>query len=89
MTAGGRDATIQDGLAYYTARDNLAGDVRRGLVRPSIDGLHAALVERGGINTAVAAEWTERFLGDLARERATRTSRRKSARTDQKRSGAA
>jgi hypothetical protein len=54
-------------LAYFNFRDDLATDVRAGLAgqRP------AELLERArtcaGVDIAVAAEWTERFLNDLKR----------------------
>lgn len=64
-----------DSLAFYDFRDRLAGDLRRGLVRPD----PAALVEHGafcaGIERAQAADWTWRFLAALQRESAGRKTR--------------
>lgn len=88
MEAGyGTDsATLADGAAlrtqsldpavssYWDFRDRLAGDLRKGRVHASSP---AALARHAttafGLNSADAAEWTERFLADL---KAGRTSKR-------------
>lgn len=56
-------------LGYWTFRDRMAADVRRGLVAPSINEIHRAAMERGGLGPAQATEWTERFLADVKRHR--------------------
>jgi len=54
-------------LSYFTIREHMAADLRRGLV----DANPEALCERVRIcalkNRAEAAEFTERFLADIAR----------------------
>jgi hypothetical protein len=64
------------GLAYFTFRDRPAADLRRRLVTPSIDGLVLAARQRGGLGPAEAAEYVERFIGDLRRARALRRRKR-------------
>jgi hypothetical protein len=54
-------------LAYYDFRNNLAGDIRAGLVRQSPEALMARACACSGVDAAQAGEWTERFCSDLLR----------------------
>jgi len=55
-------------LDYFAFRDRLACDIRHGLVKPRAEELVKHATAAGDINVSVAAEWTERFLGGLARD---------------------
>lgn len=76
-SGGCRDRAMLDEnlLSYFDFRDRLAGDLRRGLVRPN----PAALVEHAafcaGISHSLAADWVRRFLAGLQREAMSRRKR--------------
>ena len=62
--------------AYFDFRDNLAVDLRAGLVGQAPADLMARARSCAGVDAAHAAEWTERFWNDLKRGLAYRKSRR-------------
>jgi len=54
-------------LSYYDCRDNLASDLRAGLVGQQPAQLFQRVATCAGVDAAQAAEWTERFWNDLKR----------------------
>jgi len=54
-------------LEYFNFRDNLAGDIRAGLVQQSPEALMHRARTCSGVDVAQSAEWTERFWNDLKR----------------------
>ncbi len=54
-------------LAYFDFRDALSQDLLSGLVGQSVDQLIARSKACSGVDAAQAAEWLERFIGDIRR----------------------
>lgn len=54
---------------YFDFRDRMAGDVRRKRAAPRPEAMIDHAAEHYGLDHAQAAEWTERFMGDLASTR--------------------
>ena len=71
LGAGAGDLTMgvppSHQLAYFDFRDNLAADLRAGLVGQAPAQLMARARACAGVDAARAAEWTERFWNDLKR----------------------
>jgi hypothetical protein len=63
-------------LAYFDFRDGLAEDLRNGLVGQTPAQVMARGLACAGVDTATAAEWTERFFEDLKRGLARRRGQR-------------
>ncbi len=56
-----------DAIDYFSLRDSIAGDLRRGLVEQTAAAI-AQSVETGAyVDKLTAAEFTERFFNDLRR----------------------
>lgn len=58
---------------YWDFRDRLAGDIRAGRVKPSVDALVAHVAKDFDVDPDRASELVERFLSDLQRGREQRT----------------
>lgn len=54
---------------YFAFRDRMAGDVRRKRAAPRPEAMIDHAAAHYGLDHAQAAEWTERFMGDLASTR--------------------
>ena len=54
-------------IEYYTLRDHIAGDIRRGLVEPTPEAIAASIRSGAYVTPSVAAEFAERFFDDLQR----------------------
>ncbi len=61
-------------LAYFNARDNLAADVRHGIVAADPATLVAHMSKCAAVDRNTAAQWVERFHADVARRLDTRPS---------------
>lgn len=56
-------------LDYYTLRDHIAGDLRRGLVEPTPEAIAESIRTGARVTPSVAAEFADRFFADLQRHR--------------------
>lgn len=54
-------------LAYYESRENLAHDLRSGLVAQTPEAIAAHVREAAGVPASTTAWFTERFFADLRR----------------------
>jgi hypothetical protein len=54
-------------LQYFTLRNNIAGDIRRGMCQPTPDAIAASVRSGAGVTASTAADFTERFFDDLSR----------------------
>jgi hypothetical protein len=54
-------------LEYYTLRDHIAGDIRRGMVEPTPEAITASVRSGARVTASTAAEFAERFFRDLQR----------------------
>lgn len=55
------------GANYFAIREELAADLRRGIVQPTPEALTDQIALGAGVDRAQAAECAERFLADLHR----------------------
>jgi hypothetical protein len=60
------------GMRYYEVRDNLAGDLLRGIAPQRLEGLVEHVRDRANMTRGQAAEVLEKFVGDLRRDFARR-----------------
>ncbi len=63
-------------VAYYNFRDNLAADLRAGLVGPTPGAMLDRARACAGVEPGRAAQWVERFYADMGRDVARRHGRR-------------
>jgi hypothetical protein len=54
-------------IEYLNLRDRVAGDIRRGIIHPSIQGIADGVKYGANLTHNEAAEFTERFFFDLRR----------------------
>ena len=54
-------------LQYFTLRDNIAGDIRRGMCQPTPDAIAASVRSGAGVTASAAADFAELFFQDLQR----------------------
>ena len=54
-------------LQYFTLREHIAADLRRGILEQSAESIAKSIASAAQVDKATAAEFTERFLNDLKR----------------------
>ena len=55
------------GANYFAIREELAADLRRGIVQPTPEALTDRIALGAGVDRAQASECAERFLADVQR----------------------
>ena len=55
-------------MGFWQFRENITADLLAGECKADIQSIHKHAVEVGGINTAVAAEYTERLFNMINRD---------------------
>jgi hypothetical protein len=59
--------TTNSGTRYESVREDIAHDVRHGIVQPNRAAIEAGIVAGARVGPVVAREFADRFLADLAR----------------------
>lgn len=54
-------------LQYFTLREHISADLRRGILEQSAEGIAKSIASAARVDKATAAEFTERFFNDLKR----------------------